>query len=99
LASDWGTALAEIGQEFQRTKDDLEVDRFTLGTGTGSRRSGYWRTPGSKILIMGDPGYCLILDRIGPDVEVAAAFFGASQRPTGQRGLIMFWRKGAGPVG
>jgi HK97 family phage major capsid protein len=50
-------------------------------------------TSGSKILILGDPQYFVIVDHVGMDVEIASHLFGgASLYPTGQRGLIIYYR-------
>lgn len=49
-------------------------------------------TTGSKILLLGDFRYYLIVDRIGMTVEVIPHLFGGSGRPTGTRGLYAFWR-------
>lgn len=50
-------------------------------------------TTGSKILVMGDFRYFLIVDRIGMDIEVIPHLFGATNRfPTGQRGIYAYWR-------
>jgi len=53
-------------------------------------------TTGSKIAVMGDPRYFIIVDRIGMDIEVIPHIFGpAGQRPLGQRGFYAFWRNNA----
>lgn len=53
-------------------------------------------TSGSKILVMGDPRYYIIVDRIGMDIEVIPHLFGSVSRfPTGQRGFYAFWRNNA----
>jgi HK97 family phage major capsid protein len=53
-------------------------------------------TTGSKIAVLGDPRYYLIVDRIGMDIEVIPHLFGATNRfPTGQRGFYAFWRNNA----
>jgi HK97 family phage major capsid protein len=50
-------------------------------------------TTGSKILILGDPQYFVIVDHVGLDVEIASHLFGAgTSLPTGQRGLIIYYR-------
>jgi HK97 family phage major capsid protein len=50
-------------------------------------------TTGSKIAVLGDPRYFPIVDRVGMDIEVVQDLFGAANRfPTGQRGLLGFWR-------
>lgn len=48
----------------------------------------------TKIAVIGDFSYFLIVDRIGMQVEVIPNLFGASQGnlPTGQRGLYAYWR-------
>lgn len=49
-------------------------------------------TAGSKILTLGDFRYFLIVDRLGMDIEIIPHLFGASGRPTGQRGMFAIWR-------
>jgi HK97 family phage major capsid protein/HK97 family phage prohead protease len=49
-------------------------------------------TTGSKILVVGDMRYFVIVDRIGMDVEVVPLVVGTNHRPTGQRGLYAYWR-------
>lgn len=56
-----------------------------------SAMSGTVATDG-LILTVGDWRYFLIVDRIGMDIELVPHLFGTSQRPTGQRGIIAFWR-------
>ncbi len=51
---------------------------------------------GSKWAIVGDFTNFLIADRLGFYVELIPHLFGASQRPTGQRGLFSIWRTGTG---
>lgn len=40
----------------------------------------------------------VIGDRIGASVELIPYLFGASQRPTGQRGAYLWWRTGSAVV-
>ena len=50
-------------------------------------------TTGSLILCVGDFNYYLIVDRIGMSVEVIQNLFHtATNYPSGQRGLLAFWR-------
>ena len=51
----------------------------------------------TKIMIVGDFNYFLIVDRIGLHIELIPTLFGAAQGnlPTGQRGLLAYWRVGA----
>jgi HK97 family phage major capsid protein len=47
----------------------------------------------TKIMVVGDFSYFLIVDRIGMNVEVVPHIFGATSRfPIGQRGLYAYWR-------
>jgi HK97 family phage major capsid protein len=47
----------------------------------------------TKIVVVGDFSYFLIVDRIGMNVEVIPHIFGAASRfPIGQRGLYAYWR-------
>jgi HK97 family phage major capsid protein len=51
----------------------------------------------TKIMIVGDFSYYLILDRLGMNVQLIPFLFGAGQGnlPTGQRGLFAYWRNTA----
>ena len=50
-------------------------------------------TAGSQIMIFGDFRYFLIVDRIGMSIELVPHLFGSTNgRPTGQRGLLAYWR-------
>ena len=54
-------------------------------------------TTGSKWAIIGDFKNFLIADRLGFSVELIPHLFGAANGfPTGQRGLVAFWRSGSG---
>jgi HK97 family phage major capsid protein len=55
-------------------------------------------TTASKIAILGDWSGVAICDRIGSTVEFVPNLFGASGRPTGQRGLLLWWRSGTGVI-
>jgi HK97 family phage major capsid protein len=50
------------------------------------------------VLLSGDFYQYIIADRVGTSVEFIQNLFGASQRPTGQRGFILHWRTGADAV-
>lgn len=47
------------------------------------------------LVLSGDFDQYAIVDRVGTTIEVVPHLFGASGRPTGQRGLLMHWRVGA----
>ena len=47
---------------------------------------------GSKILLMGDFRYFIIVERIGMSISNIPHLFGANRRPTAQSGLFAFWR-------
>ncbi len=49
-------------------------------------------TTTTKILIVGDFRYFVIVDRVGLNIEVVPTVFGTAHRPTGQRGLYAYWR-------
>ncbi len=53
-------------------------------------------TTGTKWALYGDffTGY-YIADRIGMSVEIVQNLFGANRRPTGERGLMAYWRTGS----
>jgi HK97 family phage major capsid protein len=48
----------------------------------------------TKIMVVGDFNYFLVLDRIGLHIELIPFLFGAAQGnlPTGQRGIYAWWR-------
>ena len=47
----------------------------------------------TKIMVVGDFSYFLIVDRIGMNVEIIPHIFGATSRfPIGQRGMYAYWR-------
>jgi HK97 family phage major capsid protein len=49
-----------------------------------------------KLLVYGDFSQFAIVDRIGLTIELVPHLFGASQRPTGQRGLLAWFRTSSG---
>jgi HK97 family phage major capsid protein len=70
-------------------------------TGATLLGRGAWEASGmqatvvnaTKIMIVGDFSYFLIVDRIGMTVELVPHIFGAVSRfPIGQRGLYAYWR-------
>jgi HK97 family phage major capsid protein len=71
-------------------------------TGATLLGRGAWEASGmqatvvnaTKIMVVGDFNYFLIVDRIGLHIELIPFLFGASQGnlPTGQRGLYAWWR-------
>lgn len=65
-------------------------------TALGSASFGGTTTTGTKVAVVGDirTAYTVV-DRIGVQLEVIPHLFGASRRPTGQRGLLAVWRTGA----
>jgi len=50
------------------------------------------------ILLIGDFKKFAIVDRVGMSVEFIPVLFGATQRPTGQRGWYCYWRSGSDVV-
>jgi len=50
---------------------------------------------GGTIAVVGDFGQFLIADRVGVTVDVIPHLFGNANRPTGQRGMFMYWRTGS----
>ena len=70
-------------------------------TGATLLGRGAWEASGmqatvvnaTKIMVVGDFSYFLIVDRIGMTVELVPHIFGAVSRyPIGQRGLYAYWR-------
>lgn len=49
-------------------------------------------TTGSKIVLVGDFRYFVIVERIGMNVEIDPMVLGTNRRPTGQRALYAYWR-------
>jgi HK97 family phage major capsid protein len=64
-----------------------KVEWTTMATGV---------TTGAKTIVYGDwqAGF-LIADRIGMQIEIIPHLFGASRRPTGERGVFAHWRTGS----
>jgi HK97 family phage major capsid protein len=52
-------------------------------------------TAANYLLLFGDFSKYMIVDRIGTTVEIVPHVLGSNRRPTGQRGLLMYWRVGA----
>ncbi|ORM00690.1 phage major capsid protein [Prescottella equi] len=52
-------------------------------------------TENNYVLVYGDFSNFVVVDRIGAVVEVIPHVFGPNRRPTGQRGLAMWWRTGS----
>ena len=52
-------------------------------------------TDDNYLLAYGDFKQFLIVDRIGATLERVDHLFGSSQRPTGQRGALLWWRTGS----
>jgi HK97 family phage major capsid protein len=53
-------------------------------------------TTTTRIALMGDFNYYVVVDRIGMDIEVIPHLFGTTANyPSGQRALFAFWRNGA----
>lgn len=55
-------------------------------------------TANNYVLLYGDFRNFVIADRIGTTIEPIAHLFGASGRPTGQRGLYLYFRTGSDSV-
>ncbi len=51
-----------------------------------------------NIIIAGDFSKYVVADRLGMNVELVPMLFGASHRPTGQRGMYAFWRNTAAMI-
>jgi len=52
-------------------------------------------TADNYVLAYGDFSQFLIVDRIGATIERVDHLFGASRRPTGERGALLWWRTGS----
>jgi len=50
----------------------------------------------TKLAVLGDPSYYVVVDRIGMNIELIPHLFAtANNRPSGQRGIIALWRNTA----
>jgi HK97 family phage major capsid protein len=50
----------------------------------------------TKLAVLGDPSYYVIVDRVGMNIELIPHLFAtANNRPSGQRGLFAMWRNTA----
>jgi HK97 family phage major capsid protein len=87
-----------------------ELDQFETGNGAKKfpgldsanpillRRAIYENSQqrGGDWLVVGDHRQYVILDRLGARAEIVPHLFGTSHnRPTGQRGVLYWWRGGA----
>jgi HK97 family phage major capsid protein/HK97 family phage prohead protease len=53
-------------------------------------------TANSKIAVLGDPNYYVIVERVGLDIELIPHLFGTvANYPTGRRGIYAMWRNTA----
>lgn len=50
------------------------------------------------VLLYGDFTNFVIVDRVGTTMELVPHLFGANQRPTGQRGALLWFRTGSDVV-
>lgn len=50
---------------------------------------------GNDVLLIGDHKQYAIVDHLGARIELVPHLFGAANRPTGQRGILLWWRTGA----
>lgn len=55
-------------------------------------------TADNFVLLYGDFRHFVIADRIGSTVEFIPELFGAHRRPTGQRGVLLWFRTGSDSV-
>lgn len=55
-------------------------------------------TQENYVLLYGDFSNFVIVDRIGSSIELVPNLFGASRRPTGQRGALLWFRTGSDSV-
>lgn len=55
-------------------------------------------TANNYVLLYGDFTNFVIVDRIGTTLELVPHLFGANQRPTGQRGALLWFRTGSDVV-
>lgn len=86
---------------------DLSVGLNNNATGnTGATLIGYAANElsemdsvvhgGNEILVFGDFRHYAVVDRVGMTVEYIQNLMGPTGRPTGQRGLLSWWRNSAG---
>lgn len=69
------------------------IDQNSNMRGTSDVDTG--ATADNHILLVGDFEQFVIVDRIGTTVEFVPHLVGANQRPTGQRGFLMWFRTGS----
>ena len=106
--SQWAAALATINTfaQFETTSGALKfpaiqsIPRQLLGrpmNEVSSMDSAFdvAATEANYILALGDWNQFLIVDRVGTQVELVPHLFGASRRPTGQRGFFCWFRTGS----
>jgi len=76
------------------------VPPMLLGSGVAESEAMDSTASGTnkKFLVLGDFSNYVVCDRIGTTIELVLHLFGASGRPTGQRGFFMWKRVGADSV-
>jgi HK97 family phage major capsid protein len=98
-------AVLDRFRQFDTVGSQTAVWQDGLQAGLPSRLLGYdvyeasdisgTITNAVKMAVFGDFSRYMIVDRVGLTVDFIPHLFGASQRPTGQRGLYCYWRNGA----
>lgn len=61
----------------------------------GSEMPSFATTTAAPLAVLGDFSKFLIVDRVGMQVELVPHLFGANRRPTGMRGIYVWWRNGS----
>ena len=97
----WVTILSVLNQvrRFIDTDEPALVnDAYSTLLGQPVRQASTWAKPDSANDVVAVYGAIAdaftIVDRVGFSVELVPHLFGASRRPTGQRGLYAYWRTG-----
>jgi len=88
-------ALDEDGDVWSALADGLTERILGRPIAEASEMPAFATTAGSVLAVFGDFSKFLIVDRLGMNVELVPHLFGANRRPTGQRGLYVWWRNGS----
>ncbi|MED7929312.1 phage major capsid protein [Nonomuraea sp. LP-02] len=107
--AEWMAALPIINtlRQFETTNGSLKFPELANGNLLGRPISENSNMDGSLnpaatasnfVMIYGDFANYVIVDRIGTTIELVPHLFGPNRRPTGQRGLYMYFRTGGDVV-
>lgn len=87
--------LDENGDVWAELSGDVNPRLLNKPTNEASEMPSFSLTAAAKAAIFGDFSKFLIVDRAGMSVELIPQVFGGNGRPTGQRGIFVWWHNGS----